>query len=274
MPHQPHQPKRPRHEIDNEQGKANHYETYFQPEALANNPFMPMFTIFRDELDEHHDRRERVIKASRDITALSKKMIFTMQRSRSLYRPQPLFIEKDTAQRTSQIHSLFTSILPDITSGTLNSHRYAQNISGGIQEYLEAISFHHYLITGRLLTITQAQASLPEAINLTIEDYFGGIFDLVGEVMRLAITIIATTPLDKEGGGVKTPKILDDLRAMRTGLGKEVEKKMGVMRTCVEKVEGAVYGMLVRGSERPAGWVPDGSGMGGGGRGEDEFDDA
>ncbi|RPB21608.1 Translin [Terfezia boudieri ATCC MYA-4762] len=284
MPHQPHQPRRPRHEKDNEQGNENHSETYIQPAALANNPFMPMFTIFRDELDEHHDRRERVIKASRDITALSKKMIFTMQRSRSLYGPQPLFIEKDTAQRTSQIHALFTSILPDLTSGTLNSHRYARNISGGIQEYLEAISFHHYLITGRLLTITQAQASLPEGINLTIEDYFGGIFDLVGEVMRLAITIIATTPLDKEGGGVKTPKILGDLRVMRAffdsldtrggGLGKEVEKKMGVMRTCVEKVEGAVYGMLVRGSERPAGWVPDGSGMGSGGRGEDEYDDA
>ena len=37
-------------------------------------PFMPMFETFRSELDEHHDRRERIIKASRDITALSKKM--------------------------------------------------------------------------------------------------------------------------------------------------------------------------------------------------------
>jgi hypothetical protein len=38
------------------------------------SPFMPMFEKFRDNLDEHHDRRERIIKASRDITALSKKM--------------------------------------------------------------------------------------------------------------------------------------------------------------------------------------------------------
>lgn len=36
--------------------------------------FMPMFEFFRAELDQHHDRRERVIKGSRDITALSKKM--------------------------------------------------------------------------------------------------------------------------------------------------------------------------------------------------------
>jgi hypothetical protein len=37
-------------------------------------PFMPMFENFRDELDLHHDQRERIIKASRDITAASKKM--------------------------------------------------------------------------------------------------------------------------------------------------------------------------------------------------------
>ena len=38
------------------------------------SPFVAMFQTFRSELDEHHDRRERIIKASRDITALSKKM--------------------------------------------------------------------------------------------------------------------------------------------------------------------------------------------------------
>jgi hypothetical protein len=32
------------------------------------------FEKIRDELDEHHDRRERIVKTSRDITALSKKM--------------------------------------------------------------------------------------------------------------------------------------------------------------------------------------------------------
>ena len=42
--------------------------------ASTSSPFISMFEIFRSELDEHHDRRERIIKASRDITALSKKM--------------------------------------------------------------------------------------------------------------------------------------------------------------------------------------------------------
>lgn len=38
------------------------------------NAYTPMFEKLRDELDEHYDRRERIVKASRDVTALSKKM--------------------------------------------------------------------------------------------------------------------------------------------------------------------------------------------------------
>jgi hypothetical protein len=45
-----------------------------QAPPAARNAYTPMFENFRDELDQHHDRRERIVKASRDITALSKKM--------------------------------------------------------------------------------------------------------------------------------------------------------------------------------------------------------
>jgi hypothetical protein len=44
------------------------------PKPQSSSPIMAMFEEFRSELDEHHDRRERIIKASRDITAASKKM--------------------------------------------------------------------------------------------------------------------------------------------------------------------------------------------------------
>ena len=40
----------------------------------SKSPFIPVFEDFRAELDEHHDRRERIIKVSRDVTAQSKKM--------------------------------------------------------------------------------------------------------------------------------------------------------------------------------------------------------
>lgn len=38
------------------------------------------FTSFRAELDAHHAQRERIVKLSRDVTALSKQLIFTLHR--------------------------------------------------------------------------------------------------------------------------------------------------------------------------------------------------
>ena len=67
----------------------------------------------------------------------------------------------------------------------------------------------------------------------------------------------------------KPRTVLDDLRAIRLQLemfeapggskfAHELEtKKMPVMRECVDKVEKALYGLTVRGSERPKGWMPD-----------------
>lgn len=43
-------------------------------EKQSDSLYIPVFEELRAELDEHHDRRERVIKASRDVTAQSKKM--------------------------------------------------------------------------------------------------------------------------------------------------------------------------------------------------------
>ncbi len=43
-------------------------------DAPPRNAYTSMFEHFRDELDEHHDRRMKIQKVSRDVTALSKKM--------------------------------------------------------------------------------------------------------------------------------------------------------------------------------------------------------
>ena len=45
-------------------------------------------------------------------------------------------------------------------------------------------------------------------------------------------------------------------------MARESDKKGDVMRTCVEKVENAVYGLIVRGRDRPKGWMPDAGGSG------------
>ncbi|KAL8781420.1 MAG: hypothetical protein Q9213_006003 [Squamulea squamosa] len=143
-------------------------------ETSEASPFMSMFETFRNDLDEHQDRRERIIKASRDITALSKKIIFSLQRVRNLQQPIPPPIAKEINTRYDSIKELFTTIAPDLQG--INSWRYQKQISGGCQEYMEAISFQHYLETQRLITHQEAQALIPGGVELTADDYvLGGV---------------------------------------------------------------------------------------------------
>ncbi|KAJ5720239.1 uncharacterized protein N7483_008173 [Penicillium malachiteum] len=265
----------------------------WQGEPLANNSdiimesesagsILSIFETFRNELDEHHDRRERVIKASRDITALSKKIIFALQRVRTISTPLPPKIAQENQVRLDQIHALFTSIIPDVTG--INSWRYQRQISGGVQEFIEAISFDHYLRTQQLISLGESQARLPNEILLTEEDYLMGLFDLTGEMMRFAVMALssgnATQKQASEADGStdgtkKLPYLSDtqsgivvDLRTMRaefealsvprrSNMLRDLVKKVEVMQNSVEKVERAAYGILVRGSERPSGWMPD-----------------
>jgi Translin family len=60
-------------------GKRKALEMEDEQKSDHISPFIPRFEVFRAELDEHHDRRERIIKASRDITAQSKKMWVMLQ---------------------------------------------------------------------------------------------------------------------------------------------------------------------------------------------------
>ncbi|KKY22893.1 putative translin-associated factor [Diplodia seriata] len=268
------------------------------------SPFMPMFEVFRAELDEHHDRRERIIKASRDITAASKKIIFSLQRMRKLGQPIPPNIKKANAQYWDTIEKTYAAVSKDLQG--IDAYRYSRNITGGHQEFMESLSFQHYLETQSLISYDESCKKLAElgseggAILLTPEDYILGIFDMVGELMRFAITAMATSgglpggesrpqPAAKEqkddAMDVDTPtqkpqrNVLEDMRELRTHLegldigerkfSGDVDKKMGVMRTCVEKVESALYGLIIRGRERPKGWMPD---LGGERRGREEVE--
>lgn len=190
---------------------------------------------------------------------------------RSLKSTIPPKIAAETNERAAAIQQQLLSIAPDLAG--INAWRYQRQISGGIQEYMEAISFEHYLRHQKLISVNEAAASL-QVISLTDGDYILGIFDLVGELMRFAITAMATNGSlpgsEKSEDSAEERDILMDLRSLRrsfqaldtascgdTGLGRDVEKKMEVMNTCVEKVETAVCGMIIRGRERPRGWVPD-----------------
>ena len=112
---------------------------------------------------------------------------------------------------------------------------------------------------------------------VTEEDYLMGLFDLTGEMMRFAVMALSSGNAEQgeSDDAQKLPTlsqtqggIVVDLRVMRaefealsvprrSNMLKDLFKKVEVMQNSVEKVERAAYGILVRGSERPSGWMPD-----------------
>jgi predicted translin family RNA/ssDNA-binding protein len=73
-----------------------------------------VFTQIRDNLDAHYDRRERLVKISRDITALSKKMIFSLQRVQGEIDALPQGIQKEVDTREGEIQKLLKKAGPDV----------------------------------------------------------------------------------------------------------------------------------------------------------------
>ncbi|KAH7368464.1 translin associated factor X [Plectosphaerella cucumerina] len=234
--------------------------------VLPESRFTPMFVQFRDELDEHHDRKERIVKVSRDVTALSKKIIFACQRVNKLGQfPQRTQEEIDT--RMEEIRTLLTSIEPDLA--TINRRRYAHTLRG-LEELVEALSFVQYLQRQTLITPDEAAAAVPAGVALTEDDYLYGIFDLFGEMMRFAtVTTSQTGQLIGEQnapavGGAAKRNILTDFHEL-SGVfevlpekrDRNYQSKMDAMRMSVKKVEKLGYGIAIRGSERPKGWLPD-----------------
>lgn len=195
-------------------------------------------------------------------------------RAREINRPIHASISKTTTPMYTTIRDLLQSVVPDLQG--LNAQRYRGNISGGIQEYMEAVLFHHYLEHRTLMSFEDAQGHLPDGVLLTYEDYALGVFDMTGELMRFAITYLATNGQlpgvsggdGSDGRGESEGSILADLQRLRSeleqldasgsySLNKEFAMKMKTTRASVEKVENGVYSMIVRGKERPKGWRPD-----------------
>ncbi|KAB5578237.1 Translin family-domain-containing protein [Coniochaeta sp. 2T2.1] len=200
---------------------------------VVRNEYTAMFEKFRDDLDEHHERKEKVVKASRDITALSKKIIFALQRVRRIQDELPSDIKKDMDARLEQISKLLASIGSE-TQG-INRYRYSGQLSC-MEELVEALTFAHYLRSQSLVSYdtlsaeieelsrrgaaaaaaadpepvakAQADANMPDTgpsvegatdtaeapvVTVTEKDYLYGVFDLTGEMMRFATTSTALT---------------------------------------------------------------------------------
>ncbi|KAG2156480.1 Translin, partial [Suillus bovinus] len=167
------------------------------------------FDEFRQEIDEHHDRRERLIKISRDATNLSKKVIFLLHRAMTEEfnddSNPSLRVVRRGREKLQEVQALYAQIRLEVQAERF--WHYQRAVSPGLQEYIEALGFAHYLEHGTLVSYEEVQLSLSDEngipyFTLPKEDYLLGLSDVTGELMRFAISGIA-----QKGGRVRAREV-------------------------------------------------------------------
>ncbi|KAG6546636.1 hypothetical protein Mapa_011825 [Marchantia paleacea] len=221
------------------------------------SPLQSKFHEIGRALDLMNEKRERLVKASRDVTIHSKKVIFAVHRVSGINKTAMLEqAERDlSAVRTNQVTRLAKELQGN------DYWKFRRAYSPGLQEFVEAATTVEFVKTGQLLTLqklNQSFVNIKDAANkpfeVSIPDYILGVGDLTGELMRLAVSGIAAGQRQAAisvcnlirglyEGFSMLPALQENLRDWKT--------KSDTMLQSLIKVETACYNVHVRGLEYP-----------------------
>ncbi|KAK3738920.1 hypothetical protein RRG08_006487 [Elysia crispata] len=115
------------------------------------------FRIFQKELDSRNDRNERIVKLSRDITIESKRIIFTLQRCAGL-EDKEVVLNEALMKFEELYKSKFFPLALELDGQ--DPYQYLRAFSPGLQEYVEALTFFHYLLDKNLINIERVRSHL------------------------------------------------------------------------------------------------------------------
>ncbi|KAJ3163308.1 hypothetical protein HDU88_006406 [Geranomyces variabilis] len=221
---------------------------------------MSLFTELGVALDDMHDRRERIVKTSRDITIGSKRVISLLHRVAGADGEARADLLIQAQQKIAEVATLFQVVGPDLRGNDFDKHH--RSIAPGLEEFIEAVSFQRFIEKGDLISRCDIQRLLvddddnnnesrgtTDIITIPDEDYILGLADLTGELMRLAINSVA------KGETALVDEICRFLRDLTNDYEvvnfTPARKKMSTMRASLAKVEKACYAIKVRSAEYP-----------------------
>ncbi|KAI3696182.1 hypothetical protein L1987_79192 [Smallanthus sonchifolius] len=223
--------------------------------ATPSSSMKESFSKYAEYLNQFNDKRERVVKASRDITINSKKVIFQVHRISKNNKDEVLEkAEKDL----STVKDQHIARLVNELQGT-DFWKLRRAYSPGIQEYVEAATLCKFCTAGTLLNLDEINAMLlplsdplSEPLQINILDYILGLADLTGELMRLAIGRISDGELEYAEKICRfVREIYRELTLVAPKMddSSDMKTKMDVMLQSVMKIENACFSVHVRGSE-------------------------
>uniref|UniRef100_A0A8C4QXZ8 Translin-associated factor X n=1 Tax=Eptatretus burgeri TaxID=7764 RepID=A0A8C4QXZ8_EPTBU len=220
---------------------------------------------FQLELDARYDKYERLVKLSRDVTIESKRAIFLLHRCSTTSGSAEEEVLTESDAKLAAVRLKIRDIAVELQGEDLN--QYHRAISPGLQEYVEAVSFQHFLRTHKLIGLEEVNRHLEFSLKgseprqkpaaklpLPLPDYILGVADLTGELMRVCIMSMGSGSADPD-----TPfRLCQFVRSIYDGfciLGNsgphELSRKLPVLRQSLFKMEDACYALRVRGSEFP-----------------------
>ncbi|CAI9532106.1 unnamed protein product, partial [Staurois parvus] len=232
----------------------------------SSSPVILAFKSFQNELDARHDKYERLVKYSRDITTESKRTIFLLHRVIS--EPNKDDVLDEANRKLDGVREKIKQVALELVDEDI--YQYHRAITSGLQEYVEAVTFQHFITNRTLLRLEDINRQLifdniniasnnedqtrqdTLSLQITHVDYLLGVADLTGELMRLCISSVGN-------GDIDTPfELTQFLREIFDGFAYigntgpyEISRKLYTLKQSLGKVENACYMLKVRGSEIP-----------------------
>lgn len=117
---------------------------------------MNAFHSFQHDLDARHDKYERLVKLGRDITIESKRIIFLLHRIISTPHKEDLLAESET--KLNAVRHKIKQVAQELMGEDM--YQYHKAFTPGLQEYVEAVTFQHFIKTQSLISIEDINKQL------------------------------------------------------------------------------------------------------------------
>jgi predicted translin family RNA/ssDNA-binding protein len=203
-----------------------------------------VFDVIRHLYDKENIEREKVIQDSREINALSKKVIYSLHRE-----------DIDSADKSIIELKKKVNLLIEVYGNTKNS--YSGSYKVAIQEYIEAMAYFYFVKKGELFQTDLLGIENKENLNnlnnlnnlkhdIDMEHYILGLCDLSGELVRKALN-------DGISGNYesvfKIQKFLSNLfneLAQIDFRNGEIRKKVDSLRWDLRKIEEMAFSLKIK----------------------------
>ncbi|XP_017472587.1 PREDICTED: translin-associated protein X isoform X2 [Rhagoletis zephyria] len=253
------------------------------------NPVIIAFQDYALELDDKHDRYERIVKLSRDITIEAKRIIFLLHTIDGRKNNRSRILDEAEERLEKVVATNFKSVALELNGQ--DPYQYRCAYSPGLQEFIEAYSFMEYfkhsgdetpttvsdwsILQQKMQFAHQDEASqkddglgkelevslgqekpvgkiASQGVNFVVDptEFILGIADLTGELMRRCINSLGS---GETNVCLESCKVLQQFFTGYISLNiqrcRELSRKIYTMRQSVIKAENVCYNVKVRGGE-------------------------